>query len=170
MPSITVTLVDHINSATNLRLLIVRHLEEIFSDLLDSDELGVVNVRWMTSSPAAGDQDLVLHFVNDIASSYIAQKMPGDPINPVDGGFTRSRGDITGSEFYRFPRGFPKGATATGYAKLAAHEAMHNVTGLGNAQLHGLGGIANSPPQLPVTPDNRTMFQNSLSKIPDQLL
>ena len=170
MPSISITVVDHINSATKLSLLIQRHIEEIFSDLLSSDDVSVVNVRWMTSSPAAGDQDLVLHFVKDVASSYIAQNMPGAPISTVDGGFTRSRGDVTGSEFYRYPLGFPKGATAMGYAKLAAHEAMHNVTGLGNAQLHGLGGISSSPPQLPVTDDNRTLFQNSLSGIPNQLL
>jgi hypothetical protein len=172
MPEITVTLVDHTNSP-NLRPLIAHQLEDILSDLLFSDaEATVVNMRWMTASPVDGDQDLVLHFVNDIGSSYVAQKMPGPPIKPIDGGVTRPRPDKTGSEFYKFPvmNGVRTRLTATGYAKLAAHEAMHNVTRLGNAAMHPQGGIANSPPHLPVNPANRTSFQAGLSNIPSQLL
>jgi len=61
--------------------LIMHHLEDILLDLLHSNsELSLVNMRWMTTSPSADDQDLVLHFVNNIASSYVASKMPGEPI------------------------------------------------------------------------------------------
>src|SRR5262249_13931028 len=101
---------------------------------------------------------------------YVAAQMPGDPITPVDGGVTRPRADRTGSEFYQFPDGFPTGLTATGYAKLAAHEAMHNVTRMNNKTLHPKGGIAASPPKLPVNDDNRKDFQQGMSNIPNQLL
>src|SRR5262249_5550043 len=103
MPEITVTLVDHTNSP-NLRPLIAHELEKILLDLVSVDgESSAVNRRWLTASPADGDQDLVLHFVNDIPSSYVAQKMPGPPIKPIDGGVTRPGPDKTGSEFYKFP-------------------------------------------------------------------
>jgi hypothetical protein len=172
MPEITVTLVDHTNSP-KLRPLIAHELEKILLDLVSVDgEVSVVNLRWMTASPADGDQDLVLHFVNDIASSYVAQKMPGPPIKPYDGGVTRPGPDKTGSEFYKFPviNGVRTQFKAIGYAKLAAHEAMHNVTRLSNAQMHPQGGIADSPPRLPVNDANQTSFQAGLSNIPNQLL
>jgi hypothetical protein len=59
---------------------------------------------------------------------------------------------------------------AIGYAKLAAHESMHNVTGLDNATLHPQGGIGGSPPHLPVNDANRKAFQAALGNIPKQLL
>jgi hypothetical protein len=127
-------------------------------------------MRSVTTSPGANEQDLVLHFVKDIASSYVAAQMPGKAITPVDGGVTRPRADKTGSEFYQFPQGFSGGLTATGYAKLAAHEAMHNVTRMDNDILHPKGGIGASPPKLPVNDDNRKDFQKGMSNIPNQLL
>jgi hypothetical protein len=134
----------------------------------------VVNIRFITTPPKAGDQDLVLHFVNDIASSYVAANMPGAPIKPEDGGVTRPSPKKTGSEFYKFPtdqNGKSLGQfTAIGYAKLAAHESMHNVTRLDNATLHPQGGVGGSPPHLPVNDANRKAFQAALGNIPDQLL
>ena len=174
MPKLTVTVVDHTDSP-QLMPLITKHLEEIFSDLLTSQsQPSTLNINAVTDSPKDGDQDLVLHFVNNIASSYVAANMPGPPITPIDGGVTRPRGDKTGSEFYKFPTdrdGKPQGQfRAIGYAKLAAHEAMHNATGLGNDKLHPQGGIGASPPQLPVNDANRKAFQAALGKIPKQLL
>jgi len=173
MPEITVTLVDHTNSP-QLISLIQTHLEDIFCDLLYSaSEAAVVNIRSITMTPKAEDQDLVLHFVDNIASSYIAANMPGPPIKPVDGGVTRPRQDKTGSEFYKIAideKGKPSRWTAMGYAKVAAHEAMHNVTGLDNDTLHPQGGIGGKPPNLPVNDANRKAFQAALGKIPKQLL
>jgi hypothetical protein len=174
MPQITVTLVDHTDSP-RLIPLIQKHLEDIFRDLLSSQsEPAVVNMRFITTPPKAGDQDLVLHFVNDIASSYVAANMPGAPIKPEDGGVTRPSPKKTGSEFYKFPtdqNGKSLGQfTAIGYAKLAAHESMHNITRLDNATLHPQGGIGGSPPHLPVNDANRKAFQAALGNIPDQLL
>ena len=174
MPEITVTVVDHTNSP-RLMPLIQRHLEDIFSDLLSSPgELAVANVRTVIVSPKADEQDLVLHFVENIANSYVAANMPGKPIQTIDGGFTRPGPKMTGSEFYKFPTD-AKGKSlgqfkAIGYAKLAAHEAMHNVSRLDNDKLHPQGGVGASPPQLPVNDANRKVFQASLGNIPDQLL
>lgn len=174
MPEITVTLVDHTNSP-QLISLIQTHLEDILCDLLFSpSEAAVVNMRTLTMTPKADDQDLVLHFVDNIANFYVAANMPGPPIKPEDGGVTRPWPDKSGSEFYKFPtdeNGNPLGRfTATGYAKLAAHEAMHNVTRLGNNKLHPQGGIGGKPPNLPVNDANRTAFQAGLGNIPKQLL
>lgn len=173
MPEITVTLVDHTNSP-QLMPLIMHHLGDILRDLLFSpSDPAVANIRSMTTSPSDGDQDLVLHFVNNIASSYVAANMPGPAIQPDDGGVTRPRPDKTGSEFYKFPtdrNGRSLGQfRAIGYAKVAAHEAMHNVTRLDNG-MHAQGGIAGKPPQLPVNDANRRAFQAGLGNVPDQLL
>jgi hypothetical protein len=174
MPEITVTVVDHTNSP-RLMPLIQKHLEDIFTDLLSlPGEPAVANVRTVTTSPKADDQDLVLHFVDNIANSYVAANMPGLPIKTIDGGVTRPGPKMTGSEFYKFPtdqNGRPLGQfRAIGYAKLAAHEAMHNVSRLANDKLHPQGGIGASPPQLPVNDANRKAFQGGLGNIPDQLL
>jgi hypothetical protein len=174
MPEITVTLVDHTDGTSeNLKALIQNQLSNLFADLLFSDsEPSVVNMRWMRPTPAPNDQDLVLHFVENVSSSYISQKMPGKGHRVDGGGFTRTQAGVTGSEFYKLPimNGNPTHLTAIGYAKLAAHEAIHNMTGMDNAQLHGRGGLAGSPPQLPVTDDNRAIVQAALANLPDQLL
>lgn len=174
MPEITVTIVDHTNSP-QLTPLIQKHLEDIFVDLLSTkSEAGVVNMRTTAIKPKADEQDLVLHFVENIANSYVAANMPGPAIKPIDGGVTRPGPSMTGSEFYKFPtdqNGRPLGQfRATGYAKLAAHEAMHNVSGLNNDKLHPQGGIGGSPPHLPVNDANRKAFQAGIGKIPKQLL
>jgi hypothetical protein len=173
MPEITVTVVDHTGSP-RLMPLIQKHLEDIFTDLLSSPgEPAVANVRTVTVRPKADDQDLVLHFVDNIANSYVGANMPGPPIKPIDGGVTRPGPKMTGSEFYKFPtdqNGRSLGQfKAVGYAKLAAHEAMHNVSRLNNDVLHPQG-IGASPPQLPVNDANRKAFQAGLGNIPDQLL
>jgi hypothetical protein len=174
MPQITVTVVDHTDSP-QLVPLIMHHLGDILRDLLSSpSEVGVANIRSVTTSPAEGDQDLVLHFVNNIAGSYVAAQLPGEQIKPVDGGVTRPRPEKTGSEFYKFPTDINGNSLgqfkAIGYAKLAAHEAMHNVTRLDNNKLHPQGGIAASPPHLPVNDANRKTFQAGLGNVPKQLL
>ena len=175
MPEVTITLFDHTGDSTTLMPLISKKLADIMLDLLFvNGQASAVNMKTVTTSPTDGDQDLVLHFVKDIANSYVAVKMPGNPIKPIDGGVTRPQGGRTGSEFYKFPSdkdGKSLGQfTATGYAKLAAHESMHNATGLSNKDLHNQGGIGASPPKLPVNDENRKVFQGALGKIPKQLL
>jgi hypothetical protein len=176
VPEITITLVDRTTSDTTLHLkvLIARELENIFGDLLFSDsEATLVNVRWLDSSPPPNDQDLVLHFVENVPGSYISQKMPGKAHRQDGGGFTRTiPSGLTGSEFYKLPlsNGKPTRLTAVGYAKLAAHEALHNMTGMSNTALHGLGGVAGFPPKLPVNDANRQAALSALGRIPQQLV
>jgi len=163
--TISVTIVDH-TSSPNMLAQITPFFEDILSDLIwEAGEVSVVNVRRVTATPVASDQDLVLHFVRDVSQSYINQKMHGRPINPRAGGHTRSRGNISGSEFYKVPRL----ASPQEYAKMAAHEAMHNIT-RSDDTIHRQGGIADSTPQLPVNSTNRQSFQAGLNSIPDQLL
>jgi hypothetical protein len=174
MATLSITLVDHTaDSSDSLKNLIKSAIADIFQDLISQpSQAGTVNVKWMSQSPAAGDQNLVLHFVQDVASSYVSQKMAGKAHRVDGGGFTRVDGGRTGSEFYKLPLmgDKPTHLTAKGYAKLAAHEGMHNITGMNNSDLHGRGGLASSPPQLPVTDDNKAIVQAALSKIPAQLL
>src|ERR1700730_3539156 len=103
-------------------------------------------------SPPADDQDLVLHFVQNVANSYVASKWPGRPIRAWNGGFTRLHGtNMAGSEVYQgflHQNGNPRRLTAKDWATLAAHEAMHNALNMDNA-IHSQGGIAGEPARLP---------------------
>jgi len=175
MPEITVTLVDRTGVASqsheNFKAGIMHELEDILGDLLYSNsDITVVNARWVSQSPAAGDQDLVIHWVPDRDHSYLRQIWPSTVIAQNAGGHTHQHGNTTGSEFYRIP----KLKTTGDYAKIAAHEAMHNITGLNNRQLHGqlgLAGDAGGTPHLPVTPNDRTLTQAGMQRgLPNQLL
>jgi hypothetical protein len=174
MPELSVTLVDHTQGTSdNFKNQIMHELEKLFLDLLTSgSQPGAVHMRWMAPTPPAG-QDLVIHWVQDISSSYIFQQLGHKPGDERDAGFTASNRGVRGSEVYRRPKvvGDPNARfPAITFAKVAAHEGMHNMTRLGNAELHGRGGLADSPPQLPITADNRRLVQAALSNLPDQLL
>ena len=104
-------------------------------------------VRWGTGATA---DTIVLHFVEDVASSYIVKVMKRPPsINPLAGGHTTLRSHVTCSEFYRVitARGgksrVPSGKES---AKIALHECFHNVwPGWEESDLMGHGGIADTP-------------------------
>ena len=175
MPSVTITLVDRTGGASqsheNFKAGIMHALEDIFGDLIYSaSEATVINVRWMSQSPASGEQDLVIHWVPDRNHSYLVSKWPSTQIAQNAGGHTHTHGNMTGSEFYRHPRL----KTPLAYALLAAHEAIHNITGLNNLQLHGQMGVAGDPsgsPHLPVTDNDKTLVQDGMQRgLPDQLL
>ena len=178
MPSITVTLVDRTGATAspsheNFKAGIMHELAHIFEDLLYSaSDVSVVNTRWVSESPASGEQDLVIHWVPDRDHSYLRSNWPNTRIAQNAGGHTNSQGSITGSEFYRRPRL----QTPLAYAKLAAHEAIHNISGLNNIQLHGkhgsgLAGDSGGVPHLPVTDDDRQLVQAGIQNgLPDQLL
>jgi hypothetical protein len=176
MPDITVTLVDRTQGTSqDARDNIMSDLESILGDLLFSDsDLTTVNMRWVKTSPDAGDQDLVLHYVQDIASSYLRQNWGAAvQIDPVAGGHTHNKGTTMGSEFYRMVFNPNTGKTTTlrpkEHAILAAHEILHNITNNKNG-LHCGGGIAEAKPHLPVTTFDRRTMQDNLGKIPSQLL
>jgi hypothetical protein len=174
MPELSVTLVDHTQGTSdNFKTQIKRELEKILLDLLTTgSEPGAVHMRWVNPTPS-GDQDLVIHWVQDVSSSYVFQQLGHKPGNERDAGFTASNRGVRGSEVYRRPsvEGDPNARfPAITFAKVAAHEGIHNMTRLGNAELHGRGGLADSPPQLPVTDANRRIVLAALSNLPDQLL
>ena len=60
------------------------------------------------------------------------------------------------------------------YAKLAFHEALHNQwPGWSNADMHGAkggGGLAASPPQLPMTDKNKDLMRRGIAMKNEQLL
>lgn len=92
---------------------------------------------------------MVVHFVDDVASSYIVQKMKRPPtINPLVGGHTTLRGRTICSEFYKTVtiRGKTQTLSGVSYAKLAFHECLHNTYPMWTEDdLKGHGGLAESP-------------------------
>ncbi len=165
MAAYTVKLVNHTRATQRLLDAIKTNIQELFNQVFSgtSDRAAV---DWGAGS---NSDSVVLHFVDDIASSYVQQKMPGKDIRADAGGHTRTRGHVTGSEFYMH--------TGTGqnrranhdraYARLAFHESLHNqFPGWSNEDLHGEkggGGLALSPPQEPMTDKNKELMRRGLS-------
>ena len=170
MVKYSVKLVDHTSGSEKLQPIIQKHLQgyfdEVFADVDDT-----ATVTWGT---AKASDTLVLHFVQDVESSYVSQKLPGNAHRADGGGFTRTQKDVTGSEFYKLPLvdGKPSQIKAIGYAKLAFHEGMHNKTGMSNTDLHGDkggGGLASSPPHPALTDANKTLMREAMKKTNAQL-
>ena len=167
MASYSVKLVNHTRTSDRLKESIKKHLQDFFDQVFDgtSDQAAV---DW--GAGAASDA-LVLHFVEDVDHSYLSEKWPGNDIRADAGGHTRTRGKITGSEFYYRSGGRPLHDVS--YAKLAFHEALHNQLGWSNADLHGPkggGGLAASPPQLPMTDKNKELMRRAIAIKNQQLL
>ena len=168
MASYSVKLVNHTRTSDRLKESIKKHLQDFFDQAFDgtSDQAAV---DW--GAGAASDA-LVLHFVEDVDHSYLSEKWPGNEIRADAGGHTRTRGKMTGSEFYFRSGGRPQ--HDVGYAKLAFHEALHNqLPGWSNDDLHGAkggGGLAASPPQLPMTDKNKELMRRAIAIKNQQLL
>ncbi|HVS38792.1 MAG TPA: hypothetical protein VMS17_24765 [Gemmataceae bacterium] len=168
MASYSVKLVNHTRATDRLQQSIKMHLQGLFDQVFDGTN-DKAAVDWGTG---AASDSIVLHFVQDVDHSYLSDKWPGNEIRADAGGHTRTRGKISGSEFY-----FRSGGTHlhdVGYAKLAFHEALHNqFPGWSNDDLHGSkggGGLAASPPQLPMTDTNKEMMRRGLAVKNEQLL
>jgi len=130
----SVKLVDHRNSTSAetaaISASITRILGLAFVGTSDS-----IRVSWGAGSP--GD-DLVLHFVADIASSYLRQRWPNMTVSPNAGGHTHTHGSLSGTELYRTT---PKGAIPLRrYGALAFHEALHNLFPFRGDQHTAMGG------------------------------
>ena len=172
MATYSVKLVNHTNATARLQQSIKTNLQDLFNQVFSGTSDRAV-VDWGTGSTS---DSIVLHFVDDIASSYLQQQMPGQDIRGDAGGHTRTRGHVTGSEFYMHT-----GAGQTrrslhdsAYAKLAFHEALHNqFPGWSNTDMHGPnggGGLAASSPQLPITEKNKELMRRGISIKNAQLL
>ena len=171
MANYTIKLVDHTTDQSDkLRNLILVPLQALFTEVFATSSDNA-QVCWGSSAPT---DDLILHFVDNIASSYISQKLPGKAIQAIDGGFTRPQGNVTGSEFYKVTHSDDGDhqMRATAMARLAFHEGMHNKTGWSNDKLHGPdggGGLAGSPPHIPLTEKNKAIMQRAFLTTNPQL-
>ena len=76
MPQLMVTLVDHTPSTKeHFKVAIMHALQEFLGDILfTNQEPTVVNARWVSQSPQQADQDLVIHWVENIGASYYPTK------------------------------------------------------------------------------------------------
>jgi hypothetical protein len=172
MATYSVKLVNHTNASPRLQQAILSGLQDLFNQVFDTTSDNAT-VNWGSGSPS---DSIVIHLVDDIASSYIEQKMPGRTIRGDAGGHTRTSGNVTGSEIYlHMVIGNRRTMSRDdGYAKLAFHEALHNqFPAWSNAQMHGPAGgngLALSPPQLPITQENKNLMRRGIAIKNAQLL
>jgi hypothetical protein len=165
MATYSVKLVDHTGTAEGERKGIQKEIQGLF-DQLFSGISDTVTVAW---GKGATSDDLVLHFVQDVASSYIQQKMPGKGLKPYIAGHTRTQGKVTCTEFYKFAEigGKRRQLTDIECAKIAVHESFHNLLpAWSDADVHGPaggGGLALSPPKLPPTDKNKELIRRGFS-------
>jgi hypothetical protein len=168
MATYSVKLVNHTQATDRLKQAIKKHLQDLF-DLVFADTSDSAVVDWGT---AAASDAIVLHFVVNVDHSYLSEKWPGNEIRADAGGHTRTRGKVTGSEFYLHSGGAPLHDLS--YAKLAFHEALHNqLPAWSNDDMHGDPGghgLAASPPQLPMTDKNKELMRGAIAIKNEQLL
>src|SRR4051812_35508468 len=98
MAKYTVKLIDHTGTIEMYRQNIRTKIQELFDEAFKGTP-DAVTVSWGTASPS---DNLILHFVEDAAHSYVQSKLPGREIKPNRGGHTHCRGALSGSEFYMF--------------------------------------------------------------------
>jgi hypothetical protein len=168
MSTFSVKLVNHTQATSGLQQRIQTNLQDLFNQVFSgtSDSAGVA---WGTGT---ANDSIVLHFVADIASSYLQQQMPGSDIRADAGGHTRTRGQVTGSEFYLLSGGRPLQDRA--YARLAFHESLHNqLPGWSAADMHGPkggDGLASINPHEPMTDKNKQLMRQGIATKNTQLL
>lgn len=174
MTNFTVKLVDHATSSeADWREKLRDKIQELFDQCVKPQSVHRVQVAW---GAGAKTDNLVLHFVEDVDHSYIQQKMPGAALKEHIAGHTRTRKNVTGTEFYRLvgKKGQRAQQKFSGYAKIALHESLHNLfPAWSEDDMHGSnggGGLAASPPQLPPTDKNKELLVQGLSIKNAQLL
>jgi hypothetical protein len=166
MATYSVKLVDHRSSThaetAAIAATIARVMGLAFVGTRDS-----VNVSW--GSSAASD-DLVLHFVEDIAHSYLRQTWPQMTVDPNAGGHTHMHGSLAGTELYRTRPSGPLHLRR--YGALAFHEALHNLFPFRSDQHTAFGGgiaAAHIPDQDP-NDANKAFLRQGFSVRTRQLL
>ena len=169
MTVFSIRLVNHTKATPRLQGAIETHLQDLFNQVFvgTSDS---ATVGWGTAVAA---DSIVIHLVDDIADSYLQQKMPGNTIRADGGGHTRLRGKVTGSEIYLHPviGGRRTMVQDRAYAKIAFHEALHNQwPGWSNQEIHAKDGMATSPPGDQLSADNKTFMRRGMAIKNQQLL
>jgi len=145
MAKYSIKLVDHVGSEADLKSEFRTVLQGFFTKTFDGSS-DSATVTWGT-----GDKEdtIIVHFVEDIASSYITQKMTNARINPRAGGHTKLQKHKVCSEVY-YTVATKDGTTRTlkgpESARLAYHECLHNVfPNWTEDDLKGHGGLAETP-------------------------
>jgi hypothetical protein len=146
MANYSIKLSDHTASPNSLAQDIQATLQKLY-DRVFKGTSDKATVAWGAAS--ASDR-IVLHFVESVANSYIAQKMARPPkINSLAGGHTTKRGHLVCSEFYKTVSKSDSSTRtfkAQEAAKLAFHESLHNMWPDWTEQdLMGHGGLADTP-------------------------
>jgi hypothetical protein len=121
MTVFSVKLVDRRSSTTQETSAIQTSVARVFG-LAFVGTSDSVTVSWGQGD--SGD-NLVIHFVEDIAHSYLQTIWPKMHIDPNAGGHTHTHGSTAGTELYRTRSSGP--LTLRRYGALAFHEALHNL-------------------------------------------
>jgi hypothetical protein len=135
MATYSVKLVDHRNSTSAETSAIGASIQRVmglaFVGTSDS-----ISVSWGAGSKS---DNLVLHFVEDIAHSYLVVKWPNmKKPDPNAGGHTHTHGSLAGTELYRTRPAGP--IHFHRYGALAFHEALHNLFPFRDDQHTAFGG------------------------------
>jgi hypothetical protein len=175
MSAYTAKLVDHTGSGLEtFKSGIQRLAQETFDQAFDGTA-DKVTISW-----GAGTQsdNLVIHFVEDIAHSYIRQKWPSAAINADAGGHTHiASGPLCATELYKMAQGRRQHVRELGL--LAFHEALHNLLpSWGMEQMHNLDGggekaglaAAKISPDSKMTEHNKQLIRQGFSTKHDQYL
>jgi hypothetical protein len=146
MANYSIKIVDHTGSASPATQSIQSELQGFFNQVF----AGTSDRATVALGQGTASDTIVLHYVADVASSYIVQSMPRPPqINPRAGGHTSLRNHVICSEFYRTVAtrsGSTRVLSGRDAAKLAFHECLHNVFPAWTEQdLMGHGGLADTP-------------------------
>jgi hypothetical protein len=142
--------------------LLKRAFELAFVDTSDS-----ISVSWGSGS---NSDNLVIHFVEDIAHSYLRQTWPQMRVDPRAGGHTHTHGSLAGTELYRTT---PSGkVTPRRYGALAFHEALHNLFPFRGDQHTAFGGgvAAANIPDMDPNEVNKAFLRRGFSVRNPQLL
>ena len=162
----SVKLVDHRNSTSAETAAIctsIRHVMGLaFVGTRDS-----ISVSWGAGNAI---DDLVLHFVEDIAHSYLRRTWPNMTVNPGAGGHTHTHGSLAGTELYRTTPAGP--IPLRRYGALAFHEALHNLFPHRGDQHTAFGGglAAANIPDMDPNDENKAFLRQGFSVRTRQLL
>ena len=126
MAHYTIALVQHGTSLSTEQLdNTCRELQAFYTAVFEgtSDRL---TVQWRTGT---SDHNIVIHFAQDVASSYLHERMPGRALGSGIAGHTRERNGKVCTEIYKnvLIRGTVRQPGPNAWARVAFHESMHNV-------------------------------------------
>lgn len=146
MANYSIKLVDHTTASSQITPGIQSEIKGFFTRVF-ANTSDSVTVAWGTG---AASDDIVLHFVTDIADSYIRKTIKKNAkISANAGGHTTWRGHKICSEFYKTvvdSQGKARPMSNRDYARLAFHESLHNVfPAWTETDLMGHGGLADTP-------------------------